>query len=101
MPEFGALDCLVQHEFFHRYTADEHTLRTIDRLDELAGEPHESLGFFQKLLSRTSGAGHPYLALLLHDTGRAANTRNHSDASAPRQPRLPPFSDQRENAAAS
>ncbi len=82
MPEFGALDCLVQHEFFHRYTADEHTLRTIDRLDELAGEPHESLGFFQKLFHDMQEPGILYLALLLHDTGRAANARNHSDASA-------------------
>jgi [protein-PII] uridylyltransferase len=82
MPEFGALDCLVQHEFFHRYTADEHTLRTIDRLDELAGAPNSSSSFFQTLLHEFQEPGILYLALLLHDTGRAANTRQHSDASA-------------------
>jgi [protein-PII] uridylyltransferase len=82
VPEFGALTCLVQHEFFHRYTADEHTLRTIEELDELASPPAQGDDLYHQLFRQIQEPAILYLALLLHDTGRAANTLNHSDASA-------------------
>ena len=81
MPEFGALTCLVQHEFFHRYTADEHTLRTLDKLDELSGPPNPVLSLYQQLFHDLHQTTILYLALLLHDAGRAANTKTHDAES--------------------
>ncbi|MDZ4288789.1 MAG: [protein-PII] uridylyltransferase [Prosthecobacter sp.] len=81
LPEFGALTCLVQHEFFHRYTADEHTLRTIDKLDELSGAANRSVELYQQLFHEVHQPGILYLALLLHDSGRAANSKTHDTES--------------------
>ena len=81
LPEFGALTCLVQHEFFHRYTADEHTLRTIDRLDELSGPAQPSVSLYQHLFHELQEPAILYLALVMHDTGRAANAKAHDDES--------------------
>lgn len=81
LPEFGALDCLVQHEFFHQYTADEHTLRCIEGLDALAGSDDPKTDFFQTLFRKMEDPFILYLALILHDTGRAGNVHHHADAS--------------------
>lgn len=81
LPEFGALDCLVQHEFFHRYTADHHTLLCIRKLDELADTQDPKLAFYRDLFRHTEDPYILYLAFILHDTGRAENVRFHSDAS--------------------
>jgi [protein-PII] uridylyltransferase len=35
LPEFGLAHCKVSHDFYHHYTADEHSLRVIRFLDEL------------------------------------------------------------------
>lgn len=81
LPEFGALDCLVQHEFFHRYTADEHTLRAIEYLDDVATGGDPAAAPFRAMFQEVDNPEILYLALLLHDTGRAENARHHEDAS--------------------
>lgn len=82
LPEFGALDCLVQHEFFHRYTADEHTLVCVEKLDGLLFSQEPRLGGYRALFQRLEDPATLYLAILLHDTGKALNTKHHEDASA-------------------
>jgi [protein-PII] uridylyltransferase len=82
IPEFAPMTCLVQHEFFHRYTADEHTLVCLEKLDELIDTQAERLQGYRELFKKIEDPFILYLAMLLHDVGKASNARYHADASA-------------------
>jgi [protein-PII] uridylyltransferase len=70
LPEFGRVSFLVQHDFFHRYTVDEHTLRAIEALDEVAAGVEPAVRPFGRVLDEVVDALPLYLGLLLHDVGK-------------------------------
>ena len=84
IPEFGEITCLVQHEFYHRYTADIHTLNTIEELDKIFGAnvEDEPYGYYHAVLSDSKNSSLLYLALLLHDLGKSDGTKGHAEVGA-------------------
>ncbi|MEZ7844301.1 MAG: [protein-PII] uridylyltransferase [Opitutales bacterium] len=77
LPEFGQLTCMVQHEYYHRYTADEHVLRTIKHLDEVFQKDTTNTTAYEKALRKNDDPLLLYLILLLHDIGKAEGVKGH------------------------
>src|SRR5439155_2998345 len=72
LPEFARVTFLVQHDFYHRYTVDEHTLTAIEALDRVAGASagDPALERFRKVFAEVEHPAMLYLGLLLHDIGK-------------------------------
>jgi [protein-PII] uridylyltransferase len=78
IPEFEPLTCLVQYDLYHRYTVDEHTLRSIEALESLTATQEPSLQPLALLYQQTSDKALLKLALLLHDLGKDIGPRQAS-----------------------
>ena len=79
IPEFQALTCLVQHEFYHRYPADIHTLNAIHELDVIFTASEPVTQKYRDVLHETINPTLLYLILLLHDIGKAKGIKGHAD----------------------
>ncbi len=90
LPEFGKLTCLVQHEFFHIYTADEHTLMCLQKLDDIWAGRAPNAAPYQELFQKIERPFILYLALLLHDSGKALRGKRHELDSADHARRVAP-----------
>jgi [protein-PII] uridylyltransferase len=82
LPEFEQLNCLVQHEFYHRYTADIHTLNTIKELDAIYAGEGAVEQEYRDILHQCEDHTNLYLILLLHDIGKGAGIQGHAESGA-------------------
>ncbi len=74
LPEFARITFLVQHDFYHKYTIDEHTLKAVEALDHLATEKNSKLARFARVFDEVENAAPLYLGLLFHDIGKGHGT---------------------------
>jgi [protein-PII] uridylyltransferase len=84
LPEFRRITLMVQHDHYHRYTIDEHTLRVVEGLDRLSVSDDASLSILRSALEAVEDRAVLALAALLHDIGkgRGAGTDHASRGAA-------------------
>lgn len=71
MPEFGRVVAQMQHDMYHVYTVDEHTIRAIGVLSRIEkGDLIEDHPLATKIVHKVVSRRVLYLAVLLHDIAK-------------------------------
>ncbi len=71
LPEFEQLRCMAQYDRYHIYTVDEHTLRCIQRLEDLRlGVYKGAAPLLTEVMRDVDNVEILYLAMLFHDAGK-------------------------------
>jgi [protein-PII] uridylyltransferase len=71
MPDFGRIIAQMQHDMYHHYTVDEHTIRAIGLLSRIEkGELEEDHPVASKLVGQIVSRRAIYMAVLLHDIAK-------------------------------
>ena len=77
LPELKGIEALVVRDFYHRFTVDEHSFLAIEHLHRLKESKSEWEQRFAELQGELEQPELLYLALLLHDSGKAVPSENH------------------------
>jgi [protein-PII] uridylyltransferase len=70
LPEFKRIGLLIQHDLYHHYTVDEHTLKAIEALDELHNTSDKQRAHLRVVADEIEDLALLHLSLLLHDIGK-------------------------------
>jgi [protein-PII] uridylyltransferase len=70
VPEFGRISQLIQHDHYHHYTIDEHTLKAVEALDELHLSQDKQRAHLRTIFDEIHDPAQLYLSVLLHDIGK-------------------------------
>jgi len=70
VPEFRRISLLIQHDLYHHYTADEHTLRAVEALDELYASQDKQRAHLRAVFDEIENPSLLYLSIFLHDIGK-------------------------------
>ncbi|RUT30191.1 [protein-PII] uridylyltransferase [Arsenicitalea aurantiaca] len=80
VPEFGKIVALMQFNMYHHYTVDEHLIRAVGVMAEIAnGGLRDELPLTHELLPHLSDVRLLYVALFLHDIAKG-RPDDHSEA---------------------
>ena len=84
LPEFDDITCMVQQEYYHRFTADIHTLNAIANLDKIfcAGADAGVYWHYHKVMMSLASPSLIYIMLLFHDIAKSDGIKSHAQASA-------------------
>ena len=82
IPVWEQIECLVVRDFYHRYTVDEHTLVTLEYLEELKATRDTGRRRFRELVEETEELPLVFMALIFHDLGKSDGLEGHAIASA-------------------
>jgi [protein-PII] uridylyltransferase len=78
IPEFGTIHCKMQHDYYHTYTVDEHSIRAIREIVELPEGSDPSMALYREVFQEVADDKVLLiLTILLHDVGKGKGS-NHS-----------------------
>lgn len=88
IPEFGKIVCMAQHDAYHVYTVDVHSIFMVREIENLLNyKYYEDLPLLTKTAESLVSRHVLYLACLFHDMGKGEG-RNHAQKGAAMIPKI-------------